>query len=391
MKCLYNGKLILKDRVVKGKALIFNEKIQKIINVEDLKTEKNIEKIDVKGKYISPGFIDLHIHGYAGFDTMDADVDKLKIVSKEIIKNGTTSFLPTTTTMKIGRIYKALKIIRQVKNESYIGAEILGANVEGPFISRQFKGAQDENNIIPIDFEMIKDYIDIIKIITIAPEIEGAMEFIEKVSCSTDIVISIGHTNATFEEALSAFDLGINYVTHLFNAMSGLHHRKPGVVGAALSKKVTCELIADKIHVHPKLYDFVIKSKGINQIVLVSDCIRAGGMLDGKYELGGQKIIVSDKRVELEDGTLAGSTLTLNEALRNIKEYTNYALEELIQMVTYNPAKIINVEHKKGTLEIGKDSDFTVFDEEFNIFLTIVKGKILYEKDTWKHDDIYYR
>ena len=390
MKCLYNGQLILKDKVVKGKALIFDNSIQRIIDEGELKNDTCIQKIDVKGKYISPGFIDLHIHGYAGFDTMDAERDKLEAISKEITRHGVTGFLPTTMTMKIDRIHKALEVISQVKAKPYIGAEILGAHMEGPFISRQFRGAQDEKHIIPPDFEIIKGFEDIIKIITIAPEIEGAKDFIDKVSRISGIVVSMGHTNSTFEEAQYAFGLGVSHVTHLFNAMTGLHHRRPGAVGAALSGSVTCELIADTIHVRPELYTLLIKTKGIDRIVLVSDCVSAGGKGDGEYELGGQKIVVLGGKVELDDGTLAGSVLTLDRALKNVKKYTDCTMTELVQMVTYNPAKVINMDHRKGTLEIGKDADFTVFDEDFNIYMTIVKGTILYEKDTWKHDDIYH-
>lgn len=389
MKCLYNGLLILKDRVVKGKALIFDNNIQRIIDQEELKNDPCIQKIDANGKYISPGFIDLHIHGYAGFDTMDAEPDKLKAISKEIAQHGVTGFLPTTMTMKLDRIHKALEVIGQVKAEPNIGAEILGAHMEGPFISRQFRGAHDEKNIIPPKFEVIKGFEDIIKIITIAPELEGAKDFIDKVSCGTEIVTSMGHTNSTFEEAQLAFDLGISHVTHLFNAMTGLHHRKPGAVGAALYGNVTCELIADTIHVRPELYKLVIKTKGIDRVVLISDCVSAGGMANGEYELGGQKITVSGAKVQLADGTLAGSVLTLDRALQNVKKYTDCSIAELVQMVTYNPAKVISMDHRKGTLEIGKDADFTVFDEDFNIYMTIVKGKMLYEKDTWKHADIY--
>ncbi|NLP47108.1 MAG: N-acetylglucosamine-6-phosphate deacetylase [Epulopiscium sp.] len=378
-KCLHNGKLILKDGIVMNKALIFSDTIEDIVDEKDIVDRDDIEKIDVKGAYISPGFIDIHIHGYGGYDVMDGEIEKLKDISQAIAANGVTSFLATTMTMDIPEIRKALEVVREVKKEGTVGAEVLGAHMEGPFINPVFKGAQNEKYIISPDIELVKEFQDVVRLITLAPEVEGAKEFIKEVKDTTDIVLSMGHTDATFEEALEGIEAGISHATHLFNAMTGLLHRKPGVVGAALSTDVTCELIADTIHIHPGLYSFLLKTKGLDKIVLITDCMSAGGMEEGKYELGGQPVFVKDGQARLEDGTLAGSVLKLNQGLYNMHTYTGKSLEELVRLVSYNPATVLGIEDKKGSLAIGKDADITVFDENVHIAMTIGKGKLLYE------------
>ncbi|NLJ87400.1 MAG: N-acetylglucosamine-6-phosphate deacetylase [Epulopiscium sp.] len=379
MKCLYNGKIIISGKLYHKKAILFDEKIRNIINEEEINNIDGIEKIDVKGKYISPGFIDMHIHGFDGFDTMDATEEAMQAISKGIARNGVTSFLPTTMSMPIENINRALDNIRKIKEKGVQGAEILGVHVEGPFINKKFKGAQKKEYIIPFDYDIINDHKDIISLITIAPELEGALDFIKKVKNETNIVLSIGHSDATFEETLEGITCGISHITHLFNAMTGLHHRNPGVVGAAFTSNVSCELIADEIHVHPGLFSMLLKVKGLDGIVLVTDCMSAGGKEDGEYELGGQKVFVKNKRAKLEDNTLAGSVLNLNNAVYNVYKHTDYSIPQLIQLVTLNPAKVLGLDSIKGSLDIGKDADITVFDEEINIAMTIGKGKILYE------------
>ena len=379
MKCLYNGKIIISGKLYHKKAILFDEKIRNIINEEEINNIDGIEKIDVKGKYISPGFIDMHIHGFDGFDTMDATEEAMQAISKGIARNGVTSFLPTTMSMPIENINRALDNIRKIKEKGVQGAEILGVHVEGPFINKKFKGAQKKEYIIPFDYDIINDHKDIISLITIAPELEGALDFIKKVKNETNIVLSIGHSDATFEETLEGITCGISHITHLFNAMTGLHHRNPGVVGAAFTSNVSCELIADEIHVHPGLFSMLLKVKGLDGIVLVTDCMSAGGKEDGEYELGSQKVFVKNKRAKLEDNTLAGSVLNLNNAVYNVYKHTDYSIPQLIQLVTLNPAKVLGLDSIKGSLDIGKDADITVFDEEINIAMTIGKGKILYE------------
>lgn len=377
MKCLYNGKLIVEDKVYTDKAVIFDDIIRDIVNEDEIYDKDGLEKIDARGAYISPGFIDIHIHGFDGFDTMDGTEEALRAISKGIVRNGVTSFLPTTMTMSFERIRRAFETVRQLKKKEYEGAEILGVHMEGPFISEKFKGAQNSKYIIKPDFDLIKDYTDVIRLITIAPEIEGAQDFIKKVKQETDIVLSMGHTAATFEEAKEGIVYGISHATHLFNAMTGLHHRNPGAAGAALCHDITCEIIADTIHIHPALYSALLKLKGLDHMVLVTDCMSAGGKEDGEYELGGQKVFVKDKQARLKDNTLAGSVLNLNDAVLNVSKYTDCSIPRLIRLVTLNPAKVLGIEDRKGSLETGKDADIAVFDEEMKIHMTIGKGKVL--------------
>lgn len=379
MRCLYNGDLILKEGLYKNKAIIFDEKICDIVDEEQIYNRNDLEKIDVKGKYISPGFIDIHIHGFDGCDTMDGNEEAIKTISKGITRNGVTAFLPTTMTMSLDKITKALDSVRSIKEKGAHGAEILGVNMEGPFINKKYKGAHDEQHIIPSDYEIIKKYKDIISLITIAPEVEGALEFIKKLKSETNIIMSMGHSGASYEAAKEGITCGISHVTHLFNAMTGLHHRNPGVVGAALTHNVTCEIIADTIHIHPSLFSMLLNTKDLEQIVLITDCMSAGGKEDGEYDLGGQKVFVKNKQARLEDGTLAGSVLNLNDAVYNISKYTDFTLSRLITLITLNPAKILGIDKLKGTLEIGKDADITVFDNKMKIYMTIGKGKTLYE------------
>lgn len=379
MKCLYNGIILFNNQAIKGKALLYDDKIIGIVDLDEA-LAKASEQIDVKGCYISPGFIDIHIHGYNGVDTMDGGLDPIQTIAKGIASNGVTSFLPTTMTMSKEKIDNALESIRKAKQMPSQGAEILGAHMEGPYLNVKFKGAQNEAYLQIPDTEYVKENQDIIRHITIAPEIKGAMEFIKDIKKDTNISLSIGHSGATFEQAMESIQSGINHATHMFNAMSPLHHREPGVVGAILSSHISCEVICDNIHVHSGLFKLLSNIKGPNKLVLVTDCMSAGGKSDGEYSLGGQKVVVEKASARLEDGNLAGSVLKLNDALRNMLNHTGNTIEKVISYVTINPATVIHMQDTKGTLDIGKDADITVFDSNINIQITIGKGRVIYEK-----------
>lgn len=376
MKALINGKILMENEILEDRALLFDTKIREICKVEDINHYEVTEIIDAKNLYISPGFIDIHIHGSGGFDTMDGDINALEKISKTIAAYGTTSFLPTTMTMEKSHIIKALDTIKKaMSTETKNGANILGVHLEGPFINPIFKGAQNSEYIIEPDYEFIKNYLDIIKIITMAPEIKGSFDFMDLIKQNSSAVLSIGHSNATYEEAMEAIERGISHSTHIFNAMTPLHHRNPGVVGAVFNSEITCELIADKIHVHPELFRFLIKAVGENRICLITDSMRAGCMKDGCYDLGGQSVIVKDGSARLSDGQLAGSVLTLNLAVKNFFESTDYPLNKIVNMVSINPAKVIGFENQKGSIEKGKDADIILFDKEISIKSVFIEGK----------------
>ncbi|MBU5485885.1 N-acetylglucosamine-6-phosphate deacetylase [Clostridium sp. MSJ-11] len=380
VKCIKNGKIILKDKILHGKSIIYDEKIIKI--VEDKYLNEDIETIDVEGNYISPGFIDMHVHGSKGSDVMDGNIENMETISKSLCSHGVTAFLPTTMTMPMEDIHKALDVIKISMNKNFHGSKILGAHLEGPFISPKYKGAQNEKYILTPSAETIKSYVDIIKVITIAPEMDENHTFIKSMNGNKNILLSIGHTNSTYEEAMSAIEDGIKSATHCFNAMTPLHHRNPGTVGAILNSDIYCELIADTIHVHPALFNILEKIKGDDRIILISDAMRAACMKSGSYDLGGQKVYVSKDRAVLEDGTLAGSLLTLDRAVKNMRINTELELEKIIKMVTINPASAIGMDNMRGSIEVGKYADFVVFNENIDILYTIVEGNLCFRKES---------
>ncbi|MGO5066467.1 MULTISPECIES: N-acetylglucosamine-6-phosphate deacetylase [unclassified Clostridium] len=380
MKAIVNGKIIVENRILEDKVLLFEEKIVNILDKENVNLNEDVEIIDAKELYVSSGFIDVHIHGSGGRDVMDGDLESIKVISSTIAKRGVTSFLPTTMTMDKEEIYKALDVIKQAMGMKLCGAKVLGAHLEGPFINPKYKGAQKEDFIQNPSFEFIKGYEDVIKIITLAPEKDENFKFLKDIKENTNIVLSIGHSDATYEQAMEAIDNGISRATHTFNAMTPLHHRKPGIVGAIMNTDIYCELIADNIHVHKGAINALTKIKGKDKIILITDSMRAGCMKNGIWELGGQKVIVKNGSARLEDNTLAGSILTLDNAVKNTKNNIESSLCEVISMVTINPAKDINIYDKKGSLEKGKDADIVIFDKDINISMTIAEGDIVYKK-----------
>lgn len=375
MKCLINGKIILKNQILENKVLVFDEKI---IDIAD-SVPKDCEVIDADGKYISPGLIDIHIHGNMGKDTMDSTDGSIETISKSIMRHGVTSFLPTTMTMDKEHVYDALEVIKKAQNRKLEGAQVLGAHLEGPFINENYKGAQNEKFIINSKYEFIKEYKDVIKVITYAPEKDIDFDFTREIKRCTDIVLSIGHSNANYDQAKEAINLGVTNVTHMFNAMTGLNHRDPGVVGAALTTNVYSELIADTIHINKDLFQFILNNKGKERLILITDSIEAGGLEDGNYSLGGQKVIVKGNEARLENGALAGSVLSLNKMLFNFLDNTNLKVNEAINLASLNPATSLGINDKKGSLEIGKDADIAVFDENLDCKMTLCLGDVVYK------------
>jgi len=379
MKAVINGKIVLKDRIAEDSVLLYSDVVEGIVKKENLPNDAEI--IDAKGGYVLPGLIDLHIHGYLGKDVCDGEDESIRAISKGIIANGVTGYLPTTMTVDMSVIKKSLEVLRNLKEESksWNGSTILGCHAEGPFISMSKKGAQNPEYILKPDADFVKEYSDIIKIITLAPE-EDTEDFaqIRKIAAETDVVISMGHTSADYDTALKSTQNGVAHVTHLFNAMTPLAHRAPGVVTAALNTDVSCELIADTFHVSTALYDILWKQKG-RKLCFITDCLPAGGLPFGEYTLGGTKIIYNDIVCRLEDGTVAGSVLPLNKGVWNVYKNSSIPLWECVNCASLNPACVIGVGDKKGSLDIGKDADLVICDEELNVKKTIIGGEIRYE------------
>lgn len=378
MKCIKGAKIILKDAVVADKALLFNERIIGVIDPREIPAD--VEVIEAEGCFVAPGLVDVHIHGYLGEDASDGIADGVRRMAEGVMKNGVTTFLPTTMTVSMQEIEAALDVVRSLQEESktWQGAYLAGVNAEGPFINASKKGAQAGEHIKAPDADWILANKDIIKLCTIAPEVEGGYEAIERITKNSDVRVSVGHTDATFEQAMQAFACGATQVTHLFNAQTGLHHRKPGVVGAGLASNAYTELIADTFHVNPGLFSLVAKCKG-DKLVLITDCTRAGGMPDGEYSLGGQKIFVKGIQCLLEDGVIAGSVLKLNDAVKNLRAHTDLPLHEIVAAASLNPANAIGMGDTKGSIEAGKDADLIITDMNFDIKKTIMQGEIRYE------------
>lgn len=379
MKAIVNGKVILKDRIVENFALLFSDVIEGIVKEDQIPEDTEI--IDAKGGFVSPGLIDLHIHGYLGKDVCDGEEESIRTISAGIVKNGVTGYLPTTMTVDMKVIKKALQVLRDLKEESktWKGSQILGAHAEGPFISEAKKGAQDPKHILKPDAEFVKEYADIIKIISLAPECDTKdFASIREINKETDVVISMGHTSADYETTMQSIQCGVKHTTHLFNAMTPMAHRAPGVVGAALNADVSCELIADTFHVSTAFYDMLWKLKG-RKLCFITDCLPAGGLPYGEYTLGGQKIIYNDIVCRLEDGTVAGSVLPLNKGVWNVYTNSTIPLWECVNCASLNPATTIGIDKQKGSLEVGKDADIIICDSTFGVEKTIIKGEIRYE------------
>lgn len=317
--------------------------------------------IDVGGKCVYPGLFDIHSHGMIGYDTMDGD--KLSEMSEFLLKQGVTSWLPTTMTMDIETIKSVTDNIDSSK-----GANVLGFHMEGPYISPKFKGAQNEKYIKNPDLEEFRTLKNM-KMVTIAPEMAGSDEFIK--NCSA--VVSLGHTDCNYEEAIKAIENGANCLTHTFNAMPPLHHREPALIGAAVDKNIYVQVICDGIHIHPAVIRMLYRLFGKDRMILISDSMRATGLSDGEYEFGGQTITVKDKVARTEYGAIAGSTSTLMDCVKKAIEF-GIPKDDAFYMASGTPAVLMNV--KKGHIKPGYDADLIVLDDDLKICMTILNGEI---------------
>jgi N-acetylglucosamine-6-phosphate deacetylase len=370
-----NCKIIYPSGIEEGSVLVRNGKIEEI-NPPKLPPD---EVLDANGLYLSPGFIDIHIHGAGGYDTMEGSYKALNEISKAIASHGTTAFLPTTMTCASSEILEAVHAINHARAQGTEGAQILGVHLEGPFISPAMIGAQNPQYIEAPSIDTFKnlvgDYMGSIKTVTLAPETQGALELIQFLHAQ-GITVSIGHSKATYKEAMAGIKAGASHSTHLFNAMTGLHHRDGGVVGAVFDSPITTEAICDGVHVDYPVLRIALKQKSTDRMLLISDAMMACCMPNGRYVLGGQDVIAQDGAARLENGALAGSVLTLDQAIKNIYEHTDYELFEIIKMAALNPAKHCGVADKKGQIAEGYDADLVLFDENITIHKVFIGGKI---------------
>lgn len=381
MKYILKGKeIFLENKIINnGRVVINNGVIEQIIE-EDISIYE--DEIDLSMYKILPGFIDIHVHGGNGYDTMDGKYESINEISKYVSKNGVTGFLPTTVTAKWEKIINAIKAVDDAMKTGVEGAEILGSYIEGPFISKDQKGAHPEEYILPIDIYKAKEIVEAapaaVKVVAIAPEKENAIELIKMLK-SHNIKVSIGHSNASYEETILAIENGADIAIHTFNAMKGLHHREPGTVGAVLSNdKIYSELISDTIHVHPAVMKILVKCKGLDKVCLITDCMMAGGLDDGQYQLGELAVTVKDSIARIDSGSLAGSTLRLIDAVKNMINKVEISPVDAVNMASIVPASILGIDNTVGSIQEGKKANFAIIDDEYNVVMTIVNGKIVY-------------
>ncbi|MEM0225036.1 MAG: N-acetylglucosamine-6-phosphate deacetylase, partial [Desulfurococcaceae archaeon] len=377
---LRHCKIITPNMVIKDGYVVIEDGIIKGVGKEPFKGPTS-ESIDLEGQLLLPGFIDTHTHGISGLDiTMNPDPSALLEMSSHYARHGVTGFLATTVSAPHDVLLKACKAFKEAKDSwrPSHGARLLGLHLEGPYISPEMPGAMNPLFIRKPSIRELEEYIEAsgrnIRQITIAPEIEGIDELITYARLN-NIVVSAGHTNASYEIGLDKIAMGISKATHIFNAMRGIHHREPGVALSLLqARRVFVELIADFIHLHPGVVKMIIDYASPDRVVLVTDSIAATDMPDGVYELGGLKIRVERGVCKLVGiDKLAGSTLTMDKAIRNIAEL-GYSLVDVVKMASLTPAKSIELDMKIGDIRPGYRADLVVLDKEFNVLKTLVDG-----------------
>ncbi len=334
------------------------------------------------GNLLMPGFIDLHVHGAVGHDTMDANPEGLAEMARFYAAHGVTGFLATTWTDSHERIYTAMKTVAQMPQKVEGGAEILGVYMEGPFLNAEYCGAQAPEYMRRATPEEMAQLFDlgVIRVVALAPEFPEN-HWLIKVCRERGIQVSIAHSGASYTEVIAAVDMGLEHATHTFNAMTGLHHREPGAVGAILTTpSIKAEIIADNIHVHPTVMKLLWQMKGEDGVIAITDAIRATGLPDGTHMLDSRQITVKDGACRLENGTLAGSILTMDVALRNLAAATGESIERLWQAMSFNAAKAIGKDGHKGSIAKGKDADLVLLTPQSEVICTIVSGKVAYQR-----------
>lgn len=339
----------------------------------------------VEGNVVVPGFIDQHIHGAGGSDAMDGTVKDLSIIANSIAQEGTTGFLATTMTQSPENILKAMNAVKEYKElDPDTGAKVLGIHLEGPFISTKHVGAQPIDYVAKPEIETFDKYMSAsgnsIKIVSLAPEVEGADQLVKHMA-EVGVVPSAGHTDAGYNDIENAMQSGLSNITHTFNAQKALHHREIGTVGSAMMfDQLNCEAICDTIHLSIPAIKLLIKNKPHDKFTLITDSMRAKWLPDGLSELGGQQVFVKNGEARLKDGTLAGSILKMNDAIKNLVLKCDVPFTDAIDYATINPAKNLKLDDEIGSIAVGKSADFTVLTGEFEVMLTVRRGNVIFQK-----------
>ena len=389
LKAIVAGTIFTPDEEIRdGVILVEGHRIAKVGPREQVKIPQGAAVIDYQDRTVVPGFIDIHIHGAVGYDLMEGTPEAVTAVGKYLARHGTTSFAATTVAASLERTLNAAKgladIIRASNSSHVVSDKIVGAqpvciHLEGPFLNVKRRGAHPASQIQKPSTELLARLLDAAdgtaRILTLAPELEGALTVLE-FARSRELKVGIGHSNATYEQAKSAIEAGATHAVHCFNAMRPFMHRDAGIIGAVLTDdRVSAELICDGIHVEPTAIRLLVRSKGVERLILVSDSLSGAGMPDGNYRLGNFTVHVAGGVCRTVEGNLAGSTIMLDAALRNLAAYTGLSYRQCLPSVTSNPARILGLENQKGVIAPRADADLAVLDQQFYVTQTYVRGR----------------
>ena len=381
---LYTKRVITPERVIpQGVVLIEGKKILEVNNRFTVQfDDREFEIYHCENLTLIPGFIDVHIHGCAGRDVMEGTWEAIEAISRFLASHGTTAYLATTVTASPFATLQSVESLGKLIPEETGGARILGLHLEGPFISEKKRGVHPaefiRNPSIPTLDEFVKWSNNQIKLVTMAPEAPGGLEFIRHAR-SMGILVSMGHSDATFDEAKESIQAGVTNATHAFNAMRAFNHRDPGILGTVMTdESVWAELIADGVHVDPIVVEILLRCKGPRKILLVTDAISACGQPDGEYQVGPLRVMVTEGVCRNAEGRLAGSTLTQDRALQNMMRWTKVSLAEAAFMTSRNPAESLGISRQKGAIEPGLDADLVLLDNDLNVQMTFCEGRLVY-------------
>jgi N-acetylglucosamine-6-phosphate deacetylase len=380
---IVNGTLLTPEKIIPKGPLVIKDEVINYVGYPEERTLLLADRvINAAGMWITPGLIDIHTHGADGHDTMDATKEAIEGFSTFLAQHGVTSFLPTTITATKHDIQAAIDNVTQAAAD-VTGAKIMGIHLEGPYLNTAHKGAQPEALIRKADPDEYKAWVDhdLVKLMTVAPEMDGVLDLIEA-GQRNGLEFAVGHSGATYEVMQEAANRGLRQATHTFNGMLGLHHRRPGTVGSVLvDDRIYAQVIADGVHLHPAIIQLIVKAKGIHKTILISDSIRAAGLADGEYDLGGQSVRVEQSIARISSGSLAGSTLTLDAAIRNIMDFTSLSFMEVLPMATSVPAEAMGWKDQVGVLRAGARADVVCFDADIVPRFVFVAGELIYDNN----------
>jgi N-acetylglucosamine-6-phosphate deacetylase len=380
---IVNGTLVTPEKIIPKGPLVIKDEVINYVGYPEERTLLLADRvINAAGMWITPGLIDIHTHGADGHDTMDATKEAIEGFSTFLAQHGVTSFLPTTITATKHDIQAAIDNVTQAAAD-VTGAKIMGIHLEGPYLNTAHKGAQPEALIRKADPDEYKAWVDhdLVKLMTVAPEMDGVLALIEA-GQRNGLEFAVGHSGATYEVMQEAANRGLRQATHTFNGMLGLHHRRPGTVGSVLvDDRIYAQVIADGVHLHPAIIQLIVKAKGIHKTILISDSIRAAGLADGEYDLGGQSVRVEQSIARISSGSLAGSTLTLDAAIRNIMDFTSLSFMEVLPMATSVPAEAMGWKDQVGVLRAGARADVVCFDADIVPRFVFVAGELIYDNN----------